>query len=362
MGKMKLQILIILTYTIYVQSISSDLISFVSSKENTIIQMGKKVQTLFQQRCTYNCSCSLAACRSELRDISTCDYDRGSSALCSTDGTGSCNGKLSSKSTSTVRVANGIDFLSEKQQTEVCWTSGLDDLFKNYSSDPTITWFYFATQEGVMRGYPGTSRCDCTSYDPRNRPWYVSASSGPKDVILIIDISGSMAGERLDLAKLAAVSILGSLSFNDYVAVISFSTSSKILNSQTSLTRATASVVSKLKSSVNKLNVEGGTNYQSAFDNAFDLLNKGGGTGCSSVILFLTDGDPNVGYLGNQLTTYIKGRNTMNVKIFSYTLGSGVSEEIPKKLACDSEGNSDCIFCDSTRFYEKDRLVFFRDL
>ena len=30
------------------------------------------------------------------------------------------------------------------------------------------------------------------TYDPRVRPWYVGASSGPKDVIIVLDTSGSM--------------------------------------------------------------------------------------------------------------------------------------------------------------------------
>lgn len=37
--------------------------------------------------------------------------------------------------------------------------------------------------------------CDPT-YDPRFRPWYVSAISGPKNVIIILDLSGSMGQVR----------------------------------------------------------------------------------------------------------------------------------------------------------------------
>ena len=40
--------------------------------------------------------------------------------------------------------------------------------------------------------YPAApdSQCDVQGealYDPRKRPWYVSASSGPKDVVLVLD-------------------------------------------------------------------------------------------------------------------------------------------------------------------------------
>ena len=29
-------------------------------------------------------------------------------------------------------------------------------------------------------------------FDPTVRPWYIAASSGPKDIILVLDTSGSM--------------------------------------------------------------------------------------------------------------------------------------------------------------------------
>lgn len=41
----------------------------------------------------------------------------------------------------------------------------------------------------------------CVDYDPRYRPWYVTATSGGKNVILFIDISGSMDGTRINIAK-----------------------------------------------------------------------------------------------------------------------------------------------------------------
>ena len=60
-------------------------------------------------------------------------------------------------------------------------------------------------------------------YDPRFRPWYVTATSGGKNVILMVDISGSMDGNRINLAKEAAKSVINTLSNNDFIGVITFS-------------------------------------------------------------------------------------------------------------------------------------------
>ena len=47
---------------------------------------------------------------------------------------------------------------------------------------------------------------DCgTTYDPRYREWFAGAAAGPKDVIIVIDTSGSMSiAGRIKLAKEAA--------------------------------------------------------------------------------------------------------------------------------------------------------------
>ena len=49
---------------------------------------------------------------------------------------------------------------------------------------------------------------------------YVDTVSGDKDVVLLLDMSGSMQGLPLDLARLAAIQLLNSLSESDYFFVL----------------------------------------------------------------------------------------------------------------------------------------------
>ena len=63
----------------------------------------------------------------------------------------------------------------------------------------------------------------CKDYDPRYRPWYISATTGPKNIIIIIDTSGSMDISKLVSAKTAVKNILNSLSNVDFVGVVAFS-------------------------------------------------------------------------------------------------------------------------------------------
>jgi hypothetical protein len=93
---------------------------------------------------------------------------------------------------------------------------------------------YSGFQEGVHVSWPArdwatepdltgcrTYQGKCPSFDPRIRNWYVAASSGPKNLVIILDVSGSMGDlNRINLAKSAAKSVLDTLTFADYVNVI----------------------------------------------------------------------------------------------------------------------------------------------
>ena len=46
---------------------------------------------------------------------------------------------------------------------------------------------YFGSQNGIFRIYPARQSEECGVYDPRVRPWFVAGSSGPKNVVLILD-------------------------------------------------------------------------------------------------------------------------------------------------------------------------------
>ena len=61
------------------------------------------------------------------------------------------------------------------------------------------------------------------NYDPRFRPWYVSAASGSKDVVILLDISESMKKNgRMALAKSAVISVLNTLGQSSMVSVVAF--------------------------------------------------------------------------------------------------------------------------------------------
>ena len=188
-----------------------------------------------------------------------------------------------------------------------------------------------------------------SSYDPRVRPWYVAASSGPKDIILVLDISGSMDIEqRIDKLKLAASRVISTLGIGDYFAVVSFSDDAIQLGTEDLLlSRATDDNKNAMLRYIDALEPGGGTIYYSGFDKAFDIFEKSNSvevsTSCRQAILFVTDGamsDPEQA-LYNKIDQERKKYTSNDKKppvIFTYSFGDSAPEEVPQNLACRYDG------------------------
>lgn len=79
-----------------------------------------------------------------------------------------------------------------------------------------IIYSYFGYTNSYLVSYPYRHEsydCEgkCVDYDPRYRPWYVGAITGAKNVLIIVDFSGSMDGTKIQKAKEATIQVLNTL-------------------------------------------------------------------------------------------------------------------------------------------------------
>jgi len=170
---------------------------------------------------------------------------------------------------------------------------------------------YFGAYNGVFRIFPARQSKDCNSYDNRKRPWYVAASSGPKDIIIILDISGSMdRQDRISIARKAAIDVIDALTIGDHFGVVLFSSEAK--TPENYLLKATKENKDKMKNYINDIEIGGQTNFYAGFKTAYELLSESvlieSNSGCNSAMLFLTDGEmtaPTEGY-GSQPSDIIE--------------------------------------------------------
>jgi len=185
-------------------------------------------------------------------------------------------------------------------------------------------------------GWPGVSDCS-TSYDPRFRDWYAGAAAGPKDVVIVIDVSGSMNSySRMQLAREAAIKVVDTFTTADYATVIKFSSTATKYSAQLlNMDRANREAMKQWMGS--SLNAGGGTNFIDAFEKVSEVFQASASatSNCNRVVLFLSDGEPNSWSPSDYVATTAK---LASAKLLTYAFGSGAPTSILKQLACDNQG------------------------
>merc|ERR1719359_2401337 len=177
-----------------------------------------------------------------------------------------------------------------RMQAEICATNMLHDDQKQFTADhPQTGWHFLGLQEtGLYRTSPSLYQCrtenQCSGCsDPRFRGWYASAASGPKDVVIVLDVSGSMNDlDRLAKAKVAAKWTINTLTEQDHATVVSYASNadsaSATLIPMTPVNRA------MLKEYIDDLGAFGSTNMHDGLSLAFDVIDAsvaaGVTTGC----------------------------------------------------------------------------------
>jgi len=199
-------------------------------------------------------------------------------------------------------------------------TSQFGTLYAGYQSD------------GVFNQWPAVQWCP-TDYDPRFRPWYSAAITNPKVLILVIDVSGSMAtNDRIDLAIEAAKAVLDTLGWKDQVGFVLF-------NSAVTETRDPVYVTDDQRDTLDTwidtyVIAGGGTEFYDPLVAAIDMIDED--PGCSNVILFLTDGIADFTDENYESITSLAATNS--ITFFTYALGSGADSSVMKQIACDNDG------------------------
>ncbi|KPJ19361.1 Voltage-dependent calcium channel subunit alpha-2/delta-4 [Papilio machaon] len=134
--------------------------------------------------------------------------------------------------TSSVHVAVEVFDCDPKILEHLHWSEGLISTFKeNYARDATLDFQYICNAKGFLRHYPAALwdtmyklKLDVEDiYDCRLRPWYVSASGAPRDILILLDASGSMTNSsNLLVAEQLTLALLSALTDDDQVNVLRF--------------------------------------------------------------------------------------------------------------------------------------------
>jgi len=159
----------------------------------------------------------------------------------------------------------------------------------------------------------------------------------PRDMVLVLDTSGSMRGKRMTQARNALKYCLGNLEKHDRFAVLNFATT---VNRYTEkLLPATSDQVEQAKKWVDGLEATGGTAINDALLSALEL--RSSDEGRTFTIVFFTDGRPTIGETdADKIQKNVLAKNTANTRIFTFGVGDDLNATFLDQLAEQSRALS----------------------
>ncbi|XP_049447312.1 voltage-dependent calcium channel subunit alpha-2/delta-2a isoform X1 [Epinephelus fuscoguttatus] len=246
-------------------------------------------------------------------------------------------------SSSAVQIPTDIYKGSPVILNELNWTQALERVFiENRKEDSSLRWQVFGSATGVTRYYPATpwrapNKIDL--YDVRRRPWYIQGASSPKDMVIIVDVSGSVSGLTLKLMKTSVVEMLDTLSDDDYVNVARFNEKADaVVPCFRTLVQANVRNKKIFKEAVMHMQAKGTTDYKSGFTFAFEqLLNESSAprANCNKMIMMFTDGGE------DRAQEIFEKYNWPNktVRVFTFSVGQHNYDVTPLQwIACANKG------------------------
>jgi Ca-activated chloride channel family protein len=170
-------------------------------------------------------------------------------------------------------------------------------------------------------------------------PAVAEAGTGvPRDVTLVVDVSGSMSGVKLEQAKAALEQALATLAARDRFRLIAFS--SAVRRFRENFVPATTENLTNAREFIDGLGADGGTNIAGALDAALEGPSERERLG---IVLFVTDGLPSVGEqapdrIAEQAASRI-GRN----RVFTVGIGYDVNTYLLDCLATRGHGAAEYV-------------------
>ncbi|XP_022376484.1 inter-alpha-trypsin inhibitor heavy chain H2 [Enhydra lutris kenyoni] len=170
----------------------------------------------------------------------------------------------------------------------------------------------------------------------------------PKNILFVIDVSGSMWGIKMKQTVEAMKTILDDLRAEDQFSVVDFN--HNVRTWRNDLVSATKTQIADAKKYIEKIQPTGGTNINEALLRAIFILNEANNLGMLdpesvSLIILVSDGDPTVGELKlSKIQKNVKQNIRDNISLFSLGIGFDVDYDFLKRLSNENRGMAQRIY------------------
>lgn len=287
-------------------------------------------------------------------NINTCKYNKA----CNNNLIFEPNEQFNNLSINTNEIIFKMSLNENTTEEEICSiTNQYDNWRYNLDNNNGIKWQYYGSNTGLTAFYPSvnwTEANECPGeYDPRLRPWYSTAISGQKNLIIMIDISSSQdnANERLNISKYIAKKLINSLSYRDFVIVMTYSDYPSFYENE--LIRATYENINELNLYIDELTLlnNGLSNIGLATRKVINLLKlsieDNSSSRCRNTIVLLTSGYNELVNI-NPINELIINNEPIiqDLHLFSYIISPNNDDYhkyYPTKMSCSIGGFTEII-------------------
>ena len=157
----------------------------------------------------------------------------------------------------------------------------------------------------------------------------------PRDVTFVIDVSGSMSGQKIEQARSAGKQLLRTLSAMDRFRLIDFS--SDVRTFRDDYSTATSENIRAAERYLDELDAQGSTNISGALDEALSPRVQ---PERLPIILFLTDGQPTVGERDPNAIAANVAAHRGSRRLFTFGVGADLNVSLIEQLALEGRGTA----------------------
>lgn len=236
----------------------------------------------------------------------------------------------------------------------------------NIKPDKDFSLYYSLSEDEIGLSFLNWEGPDDNYFMLLASPPYVSRKQKiiDKNLIFVLDSSGSMSGKKIAQAKEAVRFVIDHLEKGDKFALVDFDDGVDVFSPD--LVPASPENREKALRFVDEIEDSGGTNINDALLRALKMVEQ---EGRPSYVLFLTDGLPTVGVTETaDILRNVGQANSRNTRIFVFGVGYDVNTELLDRLSSDNRGTSvylgenDNLEVAISQYYEKISSPLLSDL
>ena len=200
---------------------------------------------------------------------------------------------------------------------------------------------FFAPAEGGFGGGLLTGRRNGDDhflflFSPQVEPQQTSYL--PKDIVFVMDRSGSMSGEKIEQARKGLHHILGHLGEDDRFSIVCFNEHLSTLDRD--LLPVEKRTLRDARHFVDHMTADGWTDLEGALRAGLGILARSERKGASRMVVFLTDGLPTAGVTDESLIARLvaKANKRLEARLHVFGVGYDVNTHLLDRLAADNGG------------------------